>query len=106
MPAVSEKQRKFFGAVMGAKKGKKGPSGKAKEVAKEMPEKEIKKFLKTKKSKKKEQSEESVKESALISNFIEAIVLENYSEADKYLKAVMESKLQQLISDELSTPLF
>lgn len=46
MPAKSEKQRKFFGAVMGAKKGQKGVSGTAKKVAKEMPEKEIKKFLK------------------------------------------------------------
>ena len=46
MPAKSEKQRKFFGAVMGAKKGQKGVSGAAKKTAKEMPEKEIKKFLK------------------------------------------------------------
>jgi hypothetical protein len=49
MPSVSEKQRKFFGAVMGAKKGQKGISKKAKEVANEMPKKEIKKFLKKKK---------------------------------------------------------
>jgi hypothetical protein len=46
MPAKSEKQRKFFGAVMGAKKGQKGVSGAAKETAKGMPKKEIKKFLK------------------------------------------------------------
>ena len=46
MPAKSEKQRKFFGAVMGAKKGQKGVSGAAKKAAKDMPEKEIKKFLK------------------------------------------------------------
>jgi hypothetical protein len=46
MPAKSEKQRKFFGAVMGVKKGQKDVSGAAKEVAKEMPKKEIKKFLK------------------------------------------------------------
>lgn len=46
MPAKSEKQRRFFGAVMGAKKGQKGVSGAAKKVAKEMPEKEIKKYLK------------------------------------------------------------
>lgn len=47
MPAKSEKQRKFFGAVMGAKKGKGSKvKGAAKKVAKEMPEKEIKKFLK------------------------------------------------------------
>ena len=46
MPAKSEKQRKFFGAVMGAKEGKKGVTGTAKKVAKEMPKKEIKHFLK------------------------------------------------------------
>jgi hypothetical protein len=46
MPAKSEKQRKFFGAVMGAKEGQKGVSGAAKKAAKEMPKKEIKKFLK------------------------------------------------------------
>lgn len=46
MPAKSEKQRKFFGAAMGAKKHQKGVKGAAKKVAKQMPEKEIKKFLK------------------------------------------------------------
>ena len=46
MPSKSEKQRKFFGAVMGAKKGQKGVTGAAKKAAKDMPEKEIKKFLK------------------------------------------------------------
>jgi hypothetical protein len=46
MPSKSEKQRKFFGAAMSAKKGKGKVTGAAKKVAKEMPEKEIKKFLK------------------------------------------------------------
>ena len=46
MPAKSEKQRKFFGAVMGAKKHQKGVKGAEKKVAKNMPKKEIKKFLK------------------------------------------------------------
>jgi hypothetical protein len=46
MSAKSEKQKKFFGAVMGAKKGQSGVTGCAKKAAKEMPEKEIKKFLK------------------------------------------------------------
>ena len=46
MPAKTEKQKKFFGAVMGAKKGQKNVSGEAKKVAKELPKKEIKKFLK------------------------------------------------------------
>ena len=55
MPSKTEKQKRFFGAVMGAKKGQKGVSGKAKKVAKEMPKKEIKKFLKTE-----EEDEQSV----------------------------------------------
>jgi len=46
MPAKSEKQRKFFGAVMGAKKAKNKVKGAAAEVAKKMPKKKIKKFLK------------------------------------------------------------
>ena len=46
MPAKSEKQRKFFRAVMGAKKGQKGVSGEAKKAAKEMSKKQIKDFLK------------------------------------------------------------
>lgn len=46
MPAKSEKQRKFFGAVMGAKKGQKNIKGAAKKVSQKMPKKEIKKYLK------------------------------------------------------------
>jgi hypothetical protein len=46
MSSKSKKQRKFFGAAMGAKKHQKGVKGAAKKVAKDMPEKEIKKFLK------------------------------------------------------------
>lgn len=48
MPATSEKQKKFFGAVMGAKKGQKGVSGAAKKAAKDMSKTQIKHFLKTK----------------------------------------------------------
>lgn len=46
MPAKTEKQKKFFGAVMGAKKGQTNITGAAKKAAKELPKKEIKKFLK------------------------------------------------------------
>ena len=46
MPATSEKQRKFFGAVMGAKKGQKGVKGAAKKAAKDMTKGQIKDFLK------------------------------------------------------------
>lgn len=54
MPSKTDKQRKFFGAVMGAKKGQKNVSGAAKKAAKDMSEKEIKKFLK------KEEDSESI----------------------------------------------
>lgn len=47
MPAKTEKQKKFFGAVEGAKHGEKGVSGKAKKVDKKMPDKKVKEFLKT-----------------------------------------------------------
>ena len=46
MPAKSEKQRKFFGAVMSAKEGKGSVTGAAKKAAKEMSKKTIKDFLK------------------------------------------------------------
>lgn len=48
MPATSEKQRRFFGAVMAAKKGKKGVGGKARDAAKGMSKDTIKDFLKKK----------------------------------------------------------
>lgn len=47
MPARSEKQKRFFGAVMGAKKGRKNTKGAAKKVAKQMTTAQIKHFLKT-----------------------------------------------------------
>ena len=46
MPATSEKQKRFFGAVMGAKKGQKGVTGAAKQAAKDMSKTQIKHFLK------------------------------------------------------------
>lgn len=46
MPSKTEKQRKFFGAVMGAKKGQKNVKGTAKKAAKKMSKKDIKDFLK------------------------------------------------------------
>lgn len=71
MPAKSEKQRKFFGAVMGAKKGQTGVTGAAKKAAKDMPEKEIKKFLK--------------KESfdTLVDNILTNLITKNIEEAAK-----------------------
>ena len=48
MPATSEKQKKFFGAVMGCKKsGKCSPT--TKKAAKSMTKKQVKDFLKVKK---------------------------------------------------------
>ena len=46
MPAKSEKQKKFFGAVMGAKSGQKGVTGAAKKAAKGMSKETIKHYLK------------------------------------------------------------
>jgi len=46
MPSSTEKQKRFFGAVMGAKKGKGGVGGKARSVAKNMSEETIKHYLK------------------------------------------------------------
>ena len=48
MPSSTERQRRFFGAVMAAKKGKKGVGSKAREAAKGMSEGTIKDFLKKK----------------------------------------------------------
>ena len=56
MPAKTEKQKRFFGAVEGAKHGEKGVSGKAKKVAKEISDKDAKDMLKVKK----DEDEESV----------------------------------------------
>lgn len=120
MPSTSEKQKRFFGAVMGAKKGQKGVSGKAKKVAKELPKKEIKKFLKgpedeednintdtpnteehsSKKKRKK------MEESTDIASFIESILNKNYAEANKYLNNAVELKIQKRIEQELAKPLF
>ncbi len=58
MPAKTEKQKKFFGAVEGAKHGEKGVSGKAKKVAKNISDKDAKKFLKVEG----EEDEQSVSE--------------------------------------------
>lgn len=49
MPAKTEKQRKFFGAVLSEKEGKGKFSKEVKKVAKEMSKEEIKKFTKKKK---------------------------------------------------------
>lgn len=49
---------------------------------------------------------ETFDESTDISKFIECILTKNYADADKYIKQAVESKLQQKIEQELSTPLF
>ena len=73
MPSKTEKQKRFFGAVMGAKKGQSGVTGKAKKVAKEMPKKGIKKYLK-------KESFDNVVNSILEKFFKEGMTLEkNYT---------------------------
>lgn len=49
MSAVSNKQRKFMGAVMGCKKDPKTCSPATKKVAKSMTKQQVKDFLKLKK---------------------------------------------------------
>lgn len=49
MPAVSEKQRRFMGAVYAAKKGKKAISKKVAKAAKDMTKKQARDFSKKKK---------------------------------------------------------
>jgi hypothetical protein len=41
-----------------------------------------------------------------IINFIDCILSKNYASANKYIKQAVETKLQQRIEKELSTPLF
>lgn len=175
MPSKTEKQKNFFGAVMGAEKGQSKVSGKAKKVAKAMPKKEIKKFLKkegeedeqscwsgykkegtkkkggktvnncvkesvqkkvkagggkavfdgpkvkerkksapasqTHKKKKGKGSymrakKQKIEENNKISDFVDAIIEKRYNDADKYLKDVVEHKLQVKIAELHNTPMF
>ena len=133
MPAKTEKQKRFFGAVMGAKKGQKNVSGKAKKVAKQMPKKKIKDFLKTKDKDKKscwkgykkmgtkkkgnrrvnkcvkestDNLDKPIVESESLSKFVDCIFTKNYASAGKYLKSVVEDKIMKKIEKELNTPLF
>jgi len=46
------------------------------------------------------------KESTDIAKFIDSILAKNYSEADKYIKQAVESKLQSKIEKELTKTLF
>ena len=47
-----------------------------------------------------------VKESALIANFIKCVAEKNYSEANKYLRQVIEAKLEARISKAIKPTLF
>jgi hypothetical protein len=49
---------------------------------------------------------EKYDENTDIINFIECLIAKNYASANKYLNKAVESKLQQQIEKELSTPLF
>lgn len=152
MPSKTEKQKNFFGAVMGAEKGQSKVSGKAKKVAKTMPKKEIKKFLKKEddektveesvqkkvkagggkavfdgpKVKERKKSapasqahkkkkgkgsymrakKQKIEENNKISDFVDAIIEKRYNDADKYLKDVVEYKLQVKIAELHNTPMF
>lgn len=47
-----------------------------------------------------------IKESASITSFIECILTKNYHNANKYLKDIINSKIEDKISKEIDTPLF
>lgn len=51
-------------------------------------------------------SEEMVSESSGIVKFINAISSKNYAQANKYLKGIIESKLEKRITQSLNEPLF
>lgn len=49
---------------------------------------------------------EQIEENNTIYNLVDAILEKRYSDADKYLKDVVEKKLQRRIQEELTTKLF
>lgn len=59
MPSKTDKQKNFFGAVMGAKKGQKNVSGSAKKVAKNMPKSQVKDMLKKEEDSEDESTDEA-----------------------------------------------
>jgi len=54
----------------------------------------------------KKEDEEMVSESSGIAKFINAISSKNYAQANKYLKGIMDSKIENRISASLNEPLF
>jgi hypothetical protein len=84
MPSKTEKQRRFFGAVMGAKEGKSGASKKAKEVASSMSKKTIKDFLHKK--------EETMEKTS---------ILENTDILTEQQKTALKGMIDQIIEDRV-----
>jgi hypothetical protein len=71
--------------------------------------KDRKKFApptKVEKSKKSYDRKKKFDEACEITKFLESLINKNYSEANKYIKAVVDSKIQKRIKEELNTPLF
>lgn len=113
MPAKSKKQKRFFGAVMGAKTGSENVSGAAKQVAKTMSKKKIKEFLTTKESQMDETSllkntdilTESQKEAlkGIIDQLVEERVREkNDSFIKNYTSFIVEQATRKLSSTFMS----
>lgn len=55
---------------------------------------------------KKSKKKKVIKENVLISNFIKCVSEENYAEANKYLKQVIEDKIMKRISQSIKPTLF
>jgi len=64
------------------------------------------KGIKAKKKAKSPKPKKKLNESESIAAFINSISSKNYSQANKYLKGIMDSKIENRISASLNEPLF
>jgi hypothetical protein len=98
---TTKKSKDTVKKMVAKKQAKKGSKPDFLDMDKDGNKKEsMKKAIKDKKNKK------IVKENTLIANFIKCVSEENYAEANKYLKQVVEAKLQAKISQAIKPTLF
>lgn len=62
--------------------------------------------IKAKKKAKSPKTKKKLNESESVAAFINSISCKNYSQANKYLKGIMDSKIENRISASLNEPLF
>ena len=98
---TNKKSKGTVKKMVAKKQAKKGSKPDFLDADKDGDKKEsMKKAIKDKKKKK------IVKENVLLANFIKCVGEENYAEANKYLKQVVEAKLQAKISQAIKPTLF